>query len=60
MEFLEKLKVVLVERPRDHPVPFPVIFVLDPDFAMADCIRNYAVLGGSIAIFNESKIILGA
>jgi hypothetical protein len=29
MIFLEKLEIVLVERPRDHPVLFHVAFVID-------------------------------
>jgi uncharacterized membrane protein len=59
MKFLEKLEVVLVERPRDHPVLFPVIFVLDLYLAVAGSIRNYAVSGVLIAMSNEGKIILG-
>jgi hypothetical protein len=29
MIFLEKLEIILVERPRDHPVLFHVAFVID-------------------------------
>ena len=59
MIFLEKLEIVLVERPRDHPILFPATFVIDLYLTKAS-IWNYAVLGLAVARSNEREVILEA